>query len=260
MTESPYSRPQAYDVAFSFRDYSKAVDFLTEASSLAGLREIKSIVELGCGPAQYAREFGRRGINAFGIDLSSEMISYATDLSTKGKLPCRIIQADMRSFVLPEKVDLAICMMATIHILLTNEDMVSHLRSVADNLKPHGYYFIEMTHPRDIFPGNSGVENKWELEKDGITVVTDWGTNSALDVTTEINTGTVSYIITQNGETEKIKFSEKWRAISFGLMKALIELSGRFEIVASYGDLDVKIPFNNDKKAWRMALMLRKTE
>ncbi|MBU8932812.1 MAG: class I SAM-dependent methyltransferase [candidate division Zixibacteria bacterium] len=258
VTNSPYSRPQIYDIAFRFRDFSLAVDFLTEASAQAGMKEITSVVELGCGPAQYVREFASRGIKTYGIDLSPEMVSYATDLCTKDNLPCRIIEDDMRSFELPQQVDLAVCMIATIHLLLTNEDIVTHLRCVADNLKPHGLYIIEMTHPRDIFPSEKGVQDKWELEGDGIKVETDWGTDAVMDLITEIKTGTVKYAVTHGLKTERFEFREKWRAIPFGLIRALIELSGRFELAATYGDLDVNKPFDSDKDSWRMMLVLRK--
>ncbi len=73
MTNSPYQYPELYELAFSWRDYSNAVDFISEAAALAGLTEIRSMVELGCGPGQYCREFARRGVTAYGVDSSPEM-------------------------------------------------------------------------------------------------------------------------------------------------------------------------------------------
>lgn len=259
MAQSPYSRPQIYELAFGFRDYSLAVDFLTEAAARAGLREITSVLELGCGPAQYAREFARRGIKATGVDLSKEMVTYAATMSAREMLPCRIIQADMRSFVLSKKADLAVCMIATICLLLTNDDMVKHLQCVADNLTSGGLYIVEMPHPCDIFSGESegGAQNQWVVEEDGIKIATDWGSDAEMDFVNEINTGTVKYTVTQNDKTETFENREQWRDIPFGLMKALIDLSGRFELIDSYGDLDIKKPFNNEKTSWRMLLVLR---
>jgi len=258
MTDSPYCVAEVYDIAFTFRDYSKAVDFLIEASLQAGLTKVSSMVELGCGPGQYCREFSRRGITSYGIDRSPEMVLYAWKLCEQEKLTCQIIEADCLSFNLPQPVDLAVCMMATFNLLLTNDDTIAHLRNVADNLIEGGLYIIELNHPRDIFQARSSTNYEWEIERDGIKVKTNWGSDATIDPLTEIETGTIIYTVEKDGAFEQFVSRERWRDVSFGLISALIELSGRFKIIATYGDLDLAVPFDNDKKAWRMVLVLRK--
>ncbi len=258
MNTSIYTLPEIYDIAFSFRDYTKAVDFLIEAAALAGLSDISSMAELGCGPAQYCREFSRRGITAFGVDYTDEMVTYAQKLTSDERRTCEIIKADIRSFRLPQRVELAVCMMATFHCLLSNKDIVSHLNSVADNLKENGLYIIEMNHPRQIFNQSPSAQNTWEVEQEGIKVRTDWASDATVDPLTEIGEGTVTFTVEKDNKTEEFTCTEQWHEISLGLMRALLELSGRFHIAAMYGDLDTAVPFDNDKKAWRMILVLRK--
>jgi len=115
-----------------------------------------------------------------------------------------------------------------------------------------------MAHPRDIFTQEPGAGRDWEMERDGIKVHTDWASDAKQDTTNEINTGTVTYKVTLDDKTEEYKSVEKWRDISHGHMSALIESSGRFKIVKEYGDLDVNIPFSNDKKSWRMIFVLQR--
>jgi len=258
MSESPYSRPEIYALAFSFRDYPKAVDFLTEAAAAAGMDRIESMVELGCGPGQYCLEFARRGVTAFGIDLSPEMVGYAQTKAEQAKLPCRLIEADMRTFRLPQKVDLAICMMATFHLMLTNRDVVEHFDTVADNLTDTGLYIIELSHPKDMFNPGSAARNKWTMDDGLVSVSTEWACDAVIDPLTEINTGTVHFAVKHPTLVEEFSFQEQWREISAGLIRALIELSGRFKIAAMYGDLDLNVPFDNSDKAWRMVIVLRK--
>ena len=259
MTETAYSLPQVYELAFNFRDYSKAVDFLIEAAAPAGLEKIDSMVELGCGPGQYCREFAARGVRSLGIDRSPEMVACANGKCREGKLPCEIIEADMRSFQLPQKVDLACCMMSTFHLLLTNRDVIEHFNAVADNLTSGGVYIIEMTHPRDFFDkGDSSAKNEWTMKDEYLEVHTDWGSDGVTDPITEIVTGTVIYTVKRPTATERHEYREQWREIPAGLIRALVELSGRFAIAGWYGDLDMQVPFDNDKKAWRMVLVLRK--
>ncbi len=258
MPQTPYSLPEIYEIAFSFRDYLKTVDSLTNVFTSITTRDLKSVVELGCGPGQYCREFAKKNIKATGIDLSREMIAYDREMAIKENLNCEFLEGDMRSFCIPQKADLAICMMATIHLLLTNEDMIENLNSVADNLVSDGFYIIEMSHPRDFFSQEPGTGRDWEMERDGIKVHTDWGSDAVQDATNEINTGTVSYKVTREGKTEEFKAVEKWRDISHGHMLALIESSGRYKTVKEYGDLDPNIPFSNDKKSWRMIFVLQR--
>lgn len=250
--------PEIYEIAFSFRDYPAAIDFLLEASAIAGMDNVASVVELGCGPGQYCREFVRRNIKAIGLDNSPEMLSYLERQCQKEKLSCQTVEADFRDFKLPEKVDLAICMMATFHHLLSNRDTVNHLNAVADNLTENGLYIIEMEHPRDHLTGEKSTQNKWTMERDGIKVSTHWGSSVKTDPLTEVDDLIVTYEIEKDGKIQKFESPSQTRDISAGLIRALIDISGRFKIAAMYGDLDVNRPFDNDKKSWRMVLVLRK--
>ena len=258
MTNSPYQLPELYELAFSWRDYAKAVDFISEAAALAGLAEIRSMVELGCGPGQYCREFARRSVVSYGVDLCPEMALYAQKLYDEEKLPGYVLEADFRRFKLEQPVDLAVCMMATFNLLLTNEDVVSHFGSVADNLTEAGLYLIELPHPRDTFRADSCTENKWEMEKDGLKLSIDWASDSVTDPIAEIDRGTVRLTTTEDGVTRIFESPEAARRLGLGHLKALIDQSGRFEIAGMYGDLDVNRLFDNTKKSWRMIILLRK--
>jgi SAM-dependent methyltransferase len=216
------------------------------------------MVELGCGPGQYCREFSRRGKTAFGVDLETPMLAYLEQLCKDEDLTCRAINADMRAFRLPQPVDLAVCMMATFGHLLTNRDTVDHLNAVADNLTDGGIYIIELQHPRDMFCVGKSTDNCWTIEKDGLKVTTDWGSESTLDPLTEIEDVTTRYTVESEDTTETFESHTQTRHISAGLIRALIDNSSRFKIASMYGDLNIDQPFDNTKKSWRMILVLRK--
>jgi len=259
MEKSPYDHPELYELAFSWRDYGKAVDFISAAAGLAGTAAISSMVELGCGPGQYCREFARRGVTAYGVDSSPEMALYAQRYYDDEKLPGYILEADMRSFRLERKVDLAVCMMATFTHLLTNRDILDHFTAVADNLRDDGLYLLELPHPRDSFDTDKSTRDVWEMEKDGAILSIDWCSDAAFDPITEINRGTVRFKLEKDGRVDSFESPDESRRMTFGNLRALLELSGRFHIAAIYGDLDVNVPFDNARKAWRMVLVLRKS-
>lgn len=258
MEQNPYQRPELYELAFKWRDYKQAVDFISEAAARTGISEITSMVELGCGPGQYCREFAHRGITAYGVDISPEMVLYTQDLFDKNKLPGYILEADFRDFSLEKPVDLAICMMATFNYLLTGDDIVRHFRSVARNLKENGVYLIELPHPRDIYDPEKGAQDVWEMEDNGTHLSIDWCSDGKLDPITEIDSGTVRIKITKDGATNEMVSPERSHRIGMGHLRTLLELSGVFEIADTYGDLNINQPLDNTKKSWRWLLVLKK--
>ncbi len=258
MKKSPYSLPEIYEIAFSFRDYSKAVGFLKDAARLAGLSNIDTMVELGCGPGQYCRQFAHENVISFGLDYTPAMVDYLNQISKSEKIKCEGLLGDFRNFKLPQKVNLAICMMDTFSHLLTNNDVIDHFNAVADNLTTDGIYIIELSPPKDILTVAQSAENVWTMERDNIKVCTDWGSENKLDPLTEISHAKVKFEITKNNEVENFETETQTRLYTAGLIRALIEMSGKFRISAMYGDIDINQPFDNSKKSWRMVLVLRK--
>ena len=258
MANDLYSLPEVYELAFSFRDYKSAVDFLTATAAKAGLNKITSVVEYGCGPGQYCREFARRGVRSYGIDLSADMVLYANRKSDEENIPCEVVEGDMRDLVLDKPVDLACCMMATVGYLYTNDDILTHLRTVEQSLSAGGIYVIELPHPKGLFEDVKTTHDQWEIESENIKLTIDWCNNARFNPMTEIDTGTVKFDWEQDGESYSHEAIDATRRISKGLIDALIDQSGCFEIVDRYGDIKLDQPFDNTKKSWRMVLVLRR--
>lgn len=256
MSSNPYQRPDLYERAFAWRDYSESVDFIIGATQLAGIESIQGMVELGCGPAQYAREFARRGITAYAVDSCPEMALYTQKYYDDEELPGCVLEADMRHFRLEQPVDLAICMMSTFGLLLTNTDISDNFAATARALRDGGVYLIELPHPKHVFRQGSSKENKWEMEDGALKI--DWGSDATLDPVTEISTGTVRFTELKDGVEHIYEASESWRGLTLSLLRALVDLSGNLKIAGMYGDLDTSTPFDNSSKAWRLVLVLRK--
>ena len=87
-----YSHPNIYDIAFcSARDFETEAAFLLHAGcgkfepvSGADSNARVSLLELACGPGRHAAAAAAQGANAFGLDLSKDMLSYARALHTAG--------------------------------------------------------------------------------------------------------------------------------------------------------------------------------
>jgi len=255
-----YKNAELYDIAFDFRDVPKECDFLTESCERFSGRKPASFLELAAGPAWHTREFARRGLDACALDLSPDMVAYGLDKARQDGVKIRYECGDMVSFEIDMKFDLVAILMDSTSYLLDNESVLKHFSSVADCLNPGGVYVLEMGHPRDAFNiGKSTTGTDWEMSRDGKTVHMVWGEkDDPFDPITQQSQTTVTIEVTTDEGTETIKEIATQRCFTATEFAALVQASGRFEMVHRFGSLDSSIPFSNDEKAWRMAPILKK--
>ena len=149
-----YDEPEFYEAACAYRNVPGDVDALLRWSDkhrIATAGPLRSVLELAAGPAEHAREFARRGLEATTLDLSAAMCARARDQAAAAGISLTVVQADMRDFHLPDRFDLAITMLNSLCHLLTLDDLLQHLASVKRHLAPGCLYIIEMAHPADFF-------------------------------------------------------------------------------------------------------------
>ena len=251
--------PLYYDIAFDFRDIPKQTDFLEKVYEKFNDSSLNSILELGCGPGYFVEEFAKRGKRSVGLDLSPEMVKYSQDRLEKAGVKGELITGDMMDFSLSTPVDMAFLMMDSISHILSPDDFIKHLKSVAKSLNDGGIYFVECAHPSDNFKGDCRVKNSWVMERDGVKVETTWGDpGDSEDHIQQLTMTTVTLKVNEKGREFEIKEVLPQRYYFTDEIKAYARLSGVFEIVDWYGSMDINQPFDNTKKSWRMNIVLKK--
>jgi hypothetical protein len=181
------------------------------------------------------------------MDLRPEMIAYAAD-QTDGT-SVQWLVGDMRDFQLEAPADLAFCCNSGIDCLLTNAELVHHLRTVAGNLDGDGLYVIELCHPRDSHPYDYG---NWRYvgEQDGTRVTIDWATNRPLaDPISHVARVDVTMRVQKNGSETVYVDSALERYLSAQEITLLCDLSGVFKVVDWYGAFDLGQPLDNSQSA-----------
>ena len=73
------------------------------------LPRARSACDMCCGTGTTALEFARRDIKVFAVDLSPTMCRLARAKTRRAGARVTVIRADMRTFRLPEQVDLITC-------------------------------------------------------------------------------------------------------------------------------------------------------
>lgn len=256
-----YGRALAYDIGMGQavgRDFAHEVDFLDAVHERLTGRPLASLVELACRPGYHAREAARRGIAAAGVDLSAEMITYARAEAAAAGVAAHWIEGDLRGFRLTRQVDLAVTPFDGIDVLLTNGEIVAHLRAVAAALVPGGIYVVDVTHPCSCSPWRYGG-HRYAGARDGLAVTIEFGVNGPkIDPATQVADTEIVITLEQDGQRQVVRDRARERFFHPQEMVALADLSGVLEVVAFHGDYNLALPFDLSPRARRMVVVMRR--
>lgn len=136
---------------------------------------VKSACDLACGTGATAISLARKGVRAYAVDLSPHMCRIAANNIQAAHLNIPVIEADMRSFKLPGRVDLITCEGDALNHIPRKQDLRKVARSVSRALKPGGYFYFSINTP-------VGFRKYWTgtvcLEKPGVVMVMRSGHNA----------------------------------------------------------------------------------
>jgi SAM-dependent methyltransferase len=270
-----YSKAYFYDLLFRFKNLKNENQTLIDLYVNLNGKLPTSFLDIAAGPGANAIEMSKRGIESLALDYSKEMVEYGLERAKEENTKITYFQADMRDFTLQKPVDLAAMFMVSTGYLLTTEDMLAHLHTVAQNLTPKGVYVVEMPHPVDLFAVGKYTlaqweekweekweqrwEEQWEYTEGDTTVSLQWGdARDPFDPITQIRNVTARLKFKTATDSGEIVDHSSQREYSYQEMKALVALSKVFEIKKIIGDWSITVPFSNEKESRRMILVLQK--
>lgn len=256
-----YENPQLYDLAFSFRDIAEECDGVLAIAAAHGARRPKRVLELACGPAHHLRELARRGFETVGLDASADMLDYAKRLARADEVDVELRRGDMRSFRLPERVDIAMCLFDSFTHCTSDEDGIAALRAAGKALHRGGVLVLELAHPADHFdPDHGRTLGRWKQRHPGVVVDARYDTASR-DAVAETYRATLTVEATYaDGRPRRRLVSKQLHRMWLrGSLANVAARSGAFEIAGWYGDLDPRVRFTMELDSWRMVAALRRT-
>jgi SAM-dependent methyltransferase len=222
---SIYEHPLYYEIAFSFFDVKEQIDAFEAIIKKFSKIKVKRFLDVACGPSLQLRELARRGYESVGLDLAPEMLTYLSDRAKEEHLRIETVQADMCAFRLGSRVDFAFVMMGSL-VTDSDEKLLSHLNSVAGTLRSGGLYFIQN---KNVDWTRSG-EQKWTMEREGITVNTTFNTHWK-DVVNQIYTEKLVLDVDDHGKSSRLESEEDLKFVFPQEFKTLIALNNKFEFL-----------------------------
>src|SRR5438552_2425508 len=119
------------------------VDFLVHCFKRYAKRPVRRVLDIACGTGPHLARLAERDFEMVGLDLSRSNIEFLRErLAAKGQ-QAELVVGDMTDFRLAKPVDAALCMQDSQGHLLTNEQLVAHLKTVARAVRPGGLYVFD---------------------------------------------------------------------------------------------------------------------
>jgi SAM-dependent methyltransferase len=257
-----YRKPHLYDLAFGFRDIPAECGNLLKLAARYGIDHPRNVIELACGPAHHLRDLARRGLSCLGLDINQEMLGYARALCKRDGVRLSLQRADMRTFRVKQRFDLALCLFDSFAQCVSDRDAIETLQRTGAALRKNGLAFIEFTHPADYFgKGRSRTSERWTQGKGDLSVQAHF----SLTRFDPIDETFVARLVIQpkrrNGKLAlKDRLEMRWpqRMWLRGSIQYVVAASGRFDVVGWYGDIDPILPLGMSARAWRMIAVLRR--
>jgi len=142
------------------------------------LPRIQSACDLACGTGTTAINLAQRGIRTYAIDLSPHMCRLARQKVRAAQVHVPVLQADMRNFRLPQRVDLITCEGDAVNHVPQKQDLRNVAKCVARALHSGGYFFFNINTP-------IGFRKYWSgtvcLERPGAVMLMRGGHNPDAD-------------------------------------------------------------------------------
>ena len=239
VASSVYADPELYELAFGFRDFDAEAAFLARMCRTHAGRAMRSVLELGAGPAWHSVSCvtTQGPCVAVALDNAPAMLARASrralERGCEGsvavvagdmtRLDARALKQTAQTLVPTRRVsdtaddrsnddsplagfDVVTVLLGTAAHLTAPEDAEACLRGAAECLAPGGIVVLELEHPYDLFDGQlmDAHGDAWDREVEnggGLKVLVEWGREGdPFDVETQIVERTVGInVVDENG-------------------------------------------------------------
>lgn len=225
MNENFSQYAEYYDVLNGTKDYRGESE---EIKRLIDIHhpQAESILEYGAGTGKHGLEFVKQGYHYDGTELSETMLRIAKNKDLA------IEYGDIRTYRAAKSFDVAIALFHVFSYLTTNEDILSSLKSIGDNLKGGGLFIFDTWYGPAVL--SEGVETRVRRAQNDVMDVIRIA-ESELDVNSSVAKVTFDIHLRNKTTSQSESFKEHHYMRYFFIqeIKMFAESAG-FELI-SYG-------------------------
>lgn len=161
MTMEAYSGlARVYDYLLSGIDYEEWAAYIEQLFDTYQVEPRRRIMDLACGTGNSTLPWAQRGYEAWGVDISGEMLAVARGKGEQQKggdltIPVAFYQQDMRTLQLPGQVDVALLYQDGLNYLLTTSDLHLAFSSICRHVRPGGFFIFNNNMVEKLPTGNT---------------------------------------------------------------------------------------------------------
>lgn len=133
-----------YDILMSDVDYRSWAEYILKLLERAGAKPGQSLLDLACGTGAMTLLLGKAGYQAWGMDLSPEMLKVARQKTRDQGLALEFFQGDLRTFKTECNYNVITCFFDSINYLLTEGDISACFSSVHRALGSGGVFVFDV--------------------------------------------------------------------------------------------------------------------
>jgi len=223
-----YSAPRLYEIAFDMNRKAE-VDFLVHCFRQHARKPVRRVIDIACGTGPHLIRLADRGYRMVGLDLSPKNIEFLGErLEARGR-DAELIVGDMTDFRLRPPADAAICMQDSQGHLLTNAQLIAHLRCVARALRPGGVYVFDRYMASSWT--NPARSWSWSRRRGRLIVRASFSALHDVNPVTQIFRERMTLEAVENGTHRVYRQTHRSRMVFPQELRALVELAGGFEFV-----------------------------
>ena len=251
-----YSAPRLYEIAFD-TNRKQEVDFLVHCFRRYARRPVRSVLDIACGTGPHLIRLADRGFRMSGLDLSPGNVEFLRErLAAKGH-GGELVVGDMTDFRLRQRVDAAICMQDSQGHMLTNEQLLAHLRATARAVKKGGLYVFDRYMASSWT--NPARRWSWFKRRGRLIVRASFSALNDVDPVSQVFRERMALEAVENGTRRLYRQTHRSRMVFPQELRALVELAGGFEFVQWFFGFKPHQVLERSRHPIIMVVVLRKT-
>ena len=252
----PYTAPRLYEIAFDMNRKGE-VDFLVHCFKRYARHPVRRVLDIACGTGPHLTRLAERGYAMSGLDLSAANIDFLRErLAAKGHR-AELVVGDMTDFRLRRAVDAAICMQDSQGHLLTNEQLVAHLRTVGRSVRRGGLYVF------DRYMASSWTDParawSWSRRRGRLIVRASFSALHDVNPVSQVFREHMTLEAVENGTRRVYRQTHLSRMVFPQELRALVDLAGGFEFVQWFYGFKAHQVLDRARHPLLMVVVLRKT-
>jgi SAM-dependent methyltransferase len=129
-----------YDALYEDKDYLAECDVVERVFAVYAQRQVRRVLDLGCGTGGHAAPLAARGYEVVGVDRSPAMLERARARGSEARFQAH----EIAGLDLGESFDAVLMMFAVFSYQTANADVQTALASVRRHLRPGGLFFADL--------------------------------------------------------------------------------------------------------------------